>query len=138
MPKQLLGTVKYRKERVPIRWKDRPNKVPLLDDQFAKDLILTKFVSWKYEREVRVYAALDPATCEDGSYFKEFGNDLQLKEIILGPLCALPIETVRSLVRSLYGGEVEVFRAGLAFKHYAVVRDDRPEEEIAKWRTLID
>lgn len=51
----------------------------------------TKFADWKYEDEVRLFLFLDEATEESGLYFFPFCADLVLREVILGPRCAMPI-----------------------------------------------
>jgi hypothetical protein len=70
---------------------------------------------------------LDEGTLEDGSYFYPFSNDLALREVILGPLCSLPVDPIRSLVNSTYQ-LVDVRKARLAFKWFKVVPDERFEK----------
>ena len=48
-------------------------------------LIRTKFKDWKYEKEVRLFVALDKDRKESGMYFEPFHSELQLREVILGP-----------------------------------------------------
>jgi hypothetical protein len=90
------------------------------DESVVRKLLKTKYVHWSYEREVRVFVRLDPATAERGLYFSEFSNDLRLTEVIMGPLCEISIERVRHLVGSMYP-DAQVLRARLAFKSFNVV-----------------
>ena len=49
-----------------------------------------------------------------------FSEQLQLKEVVLGPLCELPPKAVLSLANALYSG-VRVVKAELAYKWFQVV-----------------
>jgi hypothetical protein len=95
-----------------------------LEEGFVRDLLHTKYLHWAYEGEVRTFVRLDHSTIENGSYFHSFESGLALREVILGPLCELPIERVRELVHSVYE-RVPVIKARLAFKWFDVVADER-------------
>lgn len=119
----LLQDVQYTKHRLPIQYID--NKPELgLDKSFVRDLIRTKYEHWAYEEEVRAFVRLDHSTVEAGSYFYAFDATIALKEVIIGPMCELPIERIRELVHSLYS-DVTVIKARLAFKWFEVVPDER-------------
>lgn len=90
-------------------------------------MLLTKYIHWQYEEEIRMFVGLDNSTIERGLYFSEFSDDLKLKEVILGPLCEVPIDRVRRLVAKTYDS-VTVIKARLAFKWFAVVTDERSIE----------
>ena len=51
-------------------------------DGFARSALFTKFEHWAYEKEIRVWDQL--AHEEHGLYFVAFGEDLRLKEVIIG------------------------------------------------------
>lgn len=127
--------VQYTGRRIPIRFqKDDPEKG--LDASFVRALLATKFEHWRYEDEVRVFVTLVGKTAEAGSYFKPFDAHLRLAEVILGPLCELPIAEVRSLVRETYDC-VATYKARLAFKWFKVVPDERSiNEENEHWETF--
>lgn len=95
----------------------------LLDPQLQTLLRRTKFSSWSYEEEQRVVIPLSETTKFGSLHFFPFGSDLELAEVILGPRCNLPLESVRSLVNRLHTG-VTTFSSRLADGHFAVV----PEE----------
>jgi hypothetical protein len=117
--------IEYSAERLPIEFEDNdPSKGLKLD--YVRRLHCTKFEHWRYEEEVRLVLGLDEGTMEGGSYFFPFSKDLELREVILGPLCTLPIEGIRALVGSLYQ-DVVVRKAALAYKWYKVVADGRYE-----------
>ena len=86
-------------------------------------LLATKFRDWKYEDEVRVYTDLKDADTATGHYLKDFGPDLVLKEVILGPRYAGSPAKIAELARACVGG-VSLIRARLAFKRFRVVPDE--------------
>jgi len=87
-------------------------------------LLATKFRDWKYEDEVRVYTDLKDVDPDTGHYFKEFGADLVLKQVIVGPRYASPTTNIAALARAC-GPGVSLIRARLAFGTFRVVPDRR-------------
>ncbi|MDE2257982.1 MAG: hypothetical protein KGK05_09510, partial [Xanthomonadaceae bacterium] len=81
---------------------------------------------WEYESEVRVFVDLAGRDEEHGSYFYPFSPKLQLREIILGPLCDIPLDSVRQLAVRTHP-DLIVRKARLAFKWFKVVPDERYE-----------
>ncbi|HEY6644110.1 DUF2971 domain-containing protein [Povalibacter sp.] len=117
--------IEYSDQRLPVEFEnDDPSKG--IKEDYVRRLVCTKFEHWRYEDEVRLIVGLDEGTVEDGSYFYPFSQELELREVVLGPLCQIPIEAVRSLVASIYQGVV-VRKARLAFKWFTVVPDERFE-----------
>lgn len=94
------------------------------DEEAMEKLLYTKFQHWAYEEEVRAYVDLDPSEKEDGIFYYPFDERLRLREVILGPLCAIPIERIKALVYG-YSEKVFVIKSRLAFKFFKVVRDER-------------
>jgi hypothetical protein len=68
------------------------------------------------------------AAREGGLHFKEFGPDLSLAEVILGPLCDIPLASIRALVSSVRP-EAVAFRSRLAWNSFSVV----PLESSVDW-----
>lgn len=96
------------------------------DEAFIHSLLYTKYSHWAYESEARIFVGLDAKDSEDGSYFLPFSSALRLRHVILGPLCEVPIEDVRALIRDCYtDGPIYVDKARLAFKWFKVVEDER-------------
>ena len=115
----LAERVDYVKGRLPIP----PNFLtvtPALGEAFVRQVLTTKYQHWEYENEVRVFVRLDHSTVERGLYFYPFSEDLKLTEVILGPLCELPLATVRTFVRRTYPDAI-IIRARLGFKSFNVV-----------------
>lgn len=95
---------------------------PNIDFDTMERLLRTKFLDWKYEDELRVFAELDHQTVESGLYFMDFGANLTLREVVLGPRCELPIDRVREIVKS-YEPHVSVLKSRIAFSSFRVVED---------------
>jgi hypothetical protein len=58
------------------------------DEPTLPTLLYTKHRDWQYEQEVRVYARLEERDATTGLYFGDFNENMVLREIITGPLCA--------------------------------------------------
>jgi hypothetical protein len=111
---QILKPVSYRKSRPALE---------KIDLEVANWLLFTKYLDWNYEQEARIFTALedrDPAT---GLYFGNFGEQLQLREVIAGPLFAVGKQDLRDVTR--YTTKVKFTKARLAFKTFRVVTDQR-------------
>lgn len=80
----------------------------------------TKFEDWRYEDEMRVYAQLDRDVCESGLYFYPFDASIVLQEIILGPRCELPVNSLYTMLGS-NEGDVKVIKATLDSQSFSVV-----------------
>jgi hypothetical protein len=119
----LVAEVIYADKRVRIEV-DRKTKRVLLDEEKVSRLLRTKFLDWKYEDECRLFVQLDPSTRESGMYFQDFSDDLTLTEVILGPRCDLPIERIRSVLKTQYP-TAKVAKARMAFKTFRVTEDRR-------------
>jgi hypothetical protein len=113
------------KERIPLEFKEG-DPAKGFTQQFVDRLLTTKYEHWRYEDEVRTLVQLDASTAEDGSYFYSFSDDLVLREVVLGPLCKIPLDAVYFLVRSLYADVVAVRKAELAYKWFSVVASNDP------------
>ena len=63
-----------------------------------------------------------PSTREAGNFFYDFSEEFQLREVILGPRCELPIVRVRQLVAN-FDPAVAVVKARIAFGSFDVVEN---------------
>jgi len=81
-------------------------------------ILSTKYENWQYEKEIRFWTRLDQK--EDGHYFYEFGDDLELCEVILGARCTLP---EREILRALgpLAKDVSIAKARAAFDKFEIV-----------------
>lgn len=120
----VLLPVRYQSQRTAF-----PSAViPSLVDQFLG----TKYASWAYERERRIMVELANAEREIVKlatgvsrelFFEKFGNDVRLREVIVGPLCIEDVAALRAKVNSLHK-DVTTFKARLADKFFSVVPDE--------------
>jgi hypothetical protein len=107
-----------------LRQMDYIKRRPLFttfSDAMAEKLLFTKFAAWQYEEEWRLCTRLedrDPAT---QLFFADFGKDLTLREVIVGPLCKESKATIERALRKYAG--VSVIRARLAFGTFRVVKN---------------
>lgn len=113
---------------VPVIYAKTPAKIgtdpetglPQLNDELVDQLQRTKFEDWHYEEEMRVYVQLDHDTRESGLYFYPFDTSLVLREIILGPRCELPAESLKALL-GVNEPEVKIVKSLLANQSFSVV-----------------
>ncbi len=68
-----------------------------------------------------MFIELDPAMKSDGLYFLEFGENLRLREIIIGANSALTRSEVADALGDM-ADEVSSIKARLAFRSFRVVR----------------
>lgn len=52
---------------------------------YIRELGYKKYANWSYEKEYRFFVKLDECFNIEGNYFFRFGNDLKLREVIVGP-----------------------------------------------------
>ncbi len=87
-------------------------------------IFFLKFQGWEYENEWRRVVRLDHAIRQDGLHFWPFGTDLQLREVIAGPLCPVSETKLRKALGAR-AQAVTLIKARLAFKHFGVVMQRR-------------
>ena len=118
---ELVAEVIYAKspEVIPI---DKNTDLPRLTKALVDRLLRTKFHDWKYEDEMRLFVQLDHETKESGMYFYDFSPSFQLREVILGPRCEVPIASVREIVKG-YSPAVSVIKSRIAFSSFRVVQN---------------
>lgn len=122
-----LLNVDYADERV-LESRPGASGPPSASEDLLKKLSQTKFRHWEYEQETRMLIPLNTVVREGGLFFKDFGPDLSLAEVILGPLCELPLSGIRAMVSTVRPGVV-VFRSRLAWNSFSVV----PMESSVDW-----
>ncbi|WP_223488327.1 DUF2971 domain-containing protein [Pseudomonas sp. A-RE-19] len=119
VPRAKLQKVQYEDDRIRSQLGDSGDPIDI--DPSVKSLLLkTKSSGWRYEAEYRQFVPLADATSEGRLHFLPFGKDLELAEVILGPLCELSLRTIRGLATSRYP-HAATFRSRLAFGSYKVV-----------------
>jgi Putative transposase len=113
------GYVKYVPELLPF-----PDNFDDLSQaghaSFARQAVFTKFADWTYEHEIRVWGALKNK--EGEFYFVNFSADLELKEVIIGQECTLPITALAHALGSM-ADHVTVKKARAAHDKFEMVED---------------
>jgi hypothetical protein len=112
--------VKYKDERILSSLDDSDEKPERISKELQKLLLCTKFRHWEYEKETRIFVRLEDSQKEGNLYFRSFGKDLELAEVILGPQSNLSLEATKALVLASCPKAV-VFKARLAYKFFKVV-----------------
>lgn len=118
-----LQKVAYQDDRIRAGLGDTPSPTEL-EPELQSHLLCTKSRGWSYEVEQRMLVPLELATTEGPLHFSSFAPHMLLTEVILGPLCNLPLLEIRRLVTSLYPAAV-TYQSRLAFKSFKVVPDER-------------
>jgi hypothetical protein len=121
VPEDILQEVFYAQEPSKIEFEEIDGKMSV-KPAVIKCLMSTKFADWKYEDEMRLFVSLDPTTRENGLHFLDFSEELQLREVILGSNCELPINAIQKLVSNVMP-EIAVIKARIAFETFSVVAD---------------
>lgn len=118
---QYMIPIKYATSRIKLNLIEL-EKNGALNQKLMLRLMTTKFVDWKYEKEVRLSPQLETRDPKTGLFFFEFSDDLRLTEIIAGPLCTLTESNIRS-TKCGSDTKVAVFKSGMAFKKFSVVKN---------------
>jgi hypothetical protein len=118
LPKRRYKRVEYVAKRLPF-----PRLFSLEDMEVAKVILYTKYHSWKYEREVRVFADLKDRD-KDGRYYADFGDTLKPTMVITGARCTLSKTDIINALGAL-DSSVELIKARPGFTKFEIVRDLR-------------
>ncbi len=86
-----------------------------------------KYEGWSYEKEHRFFVKLDDCIYIEGNYFLQFGNDLDLKKVIIGPEHPSRnkknyVQTARYIMRLVKQTDAELTVSRAEFGGYRVVR----------------
>ncbi len=120
IPDDKTTEVKYLKDRPLFKW----DKIPT-DSEFRQkyllQLIKTKFLSWNYEEEFRLFYKLNELKKEEGLYFQEFDDNLILKEVIAGCKSKMSDKELIGLMEGC--DNITAIKSRMAFKSFRIVRD---------------
>jgi hypothetical protein len=118
VPDDLLVQVRYAKMPPQLDW----NAIESGGELGRAEMLRwssTKFEHWVYEDERRVFLALEEAD-DDGRYFADFGDQLVLRELLIGPESKVSHADVQHALNGLRN--IEVWKTRLAFRGYKIVR----------------
>jgi hypothetical protein len=120
IPNEVGKLVRYEPALLPFP--ESPNQADM------ETMLWTKYSNWQYEHEIRIWAALDDE--EDGVFYKDFGDDLRLMEVIAGARCSVPERSfARALVPS--ASHVKTIKARAGFGKFEMVEDQRGFREVS-------
>lgn len=91
-------------------------------------LLHTKHESWSYEQEVRSFVRLNDPPDEDGRRWKDFGDNLQLRQVIIGAQCAPSVSQTVFQVAKPFGNSVKCYWAGMRPDAFLLVLQDQPPD----------
>jgi hypothetical protein len=114
--------VKYESKPLPFP-NDYLNLAPDQWPAVVQTVLSTKFENWKYEKEIRMWVPLLEKGKEGELYFLNFGENLQLVEVILGVRYPLPTTTVLQELGPL-ASNVSVIKARAAHNAFEMVKDE--------------
>lgn len=92
--------------------------------KFAEKLLLMKYTDWAYEDEVRIFADLNEKDPDTEKYYVPFSAELELREIIVGPLCDIRAHEIQKIIDDLTL-KVTLTKARLAFKSFRVIKNEK-------------
>lgn len=89
-------------------------------DLIVRELLTCKYSHWNYEQEVRIFVDLGDA--EEGLYYKNFGDDLILREVIVGANSKIRrADIITALGKD--SGLVKAFKARAAFQKFEITEN---------------
>jgi hypothetical protein len=91
-----------------------------LTEAATEELLFTKYRDWSYEEEWRGWFRLDTRDQATGLFFYDFDEKIQLREVIVGPLCEIPKGKLEAVTGD-YIAPVQIVKARLAFTTFQVV-----------------
>ena len=92
------------------------------EEEWAGQVLGTKFKQWAYEQEVRVFAELKEQI--KGLFFREFDTQMVLREVQVGFNCPI---TRAELSKSLKAhSEVKVFKVRPSFGTFEMIENNNP------------
>lgn len=96
----------------------------------AQLILSTKFEQWKYENELRIFCKLTDPPSDEGLHFYKFKDDVKPVRLILGALCKLSTDDIKSALPK--STSIKVAKTQLAFDSYSVLlNQSSPELEIS-------
>jgi hypothetical protein len=113
VPAGLAEQVTYQEDRIIVDGNS-------IDKFLKRRLLLTKYESWRYEKEWRLPVLLGDAAKEGDVRFEQIGNRIHLAEVVLGARCTASVDQVRKLVNK-HHANVVTFQARLANGSFLIV-----------------
>ncbi|MGG7579733.1 DUF2971 domain-containing protein [Rhizobium sp. Nf11,1] len=112
--------VNYRTSRPRLSSYDK-KRVAELTEQELEEIGHIKFKAWEYEKEYRRLIPLGEPDMVNDLYFEDFGPDMILKMIYVGPRCKVDMDRLKKL-RDSVGGTVVIHRTRPSNLYFKVIR----------------
>ena len=104
-----------------VEYVEKPFKWTEPDFNSVNRMLFTKYAQWRYEDEIRAWPRIEKKSGDH--YFREFGDDLRLREVIVGAKNPVSKRRILRALRS-WANTVRILRARLAFDAFEVVEDE--------------
>lgn len=115
--------IKYRKERYVLNSGKSYTVQKKFDRKDIEGVWLTKYSQWNYEKEIRVIVEKSECVKNDGKYFFNLNPEVQLRGLILGPLCEI---TTKMIEQQLPPKKtLSVMKSRLAFRSFNIVTQEK-------------
>jgi hypothetical protein len=107
----------------PVNYVERRTKLklPATEENF-KHLLFTKYIGWSYEVEWRAWARLEKMDKPTGHFFRAFGDDIKLREVVVGPLSSVS-KTALEKATIDYTAKPRLMKGRLAYQSFSVVQN---------------
>ncbi|MEI8385936.1 MAG: DUF2971 domain-containing protein [Nitrosomonadaceae bacterium] len=102
-----------------------------LSAELLNRVLTTKATDWRYEQEVRALAELKTPDPSNGLYYTDFGEQIQLREIIIGHRCEWTIAHVIAMLGDVVT-PVRICKARPAFGSFQMIEQQRPRSVTVK------
>ena len=119
LPDKSVVPVNYEPKRLQIDMKKDFDEGKFGQEKMLR-ILATKFKDWQYEDEARVFYRLEESDSLTGLFYKDFGDDLLLKEVIIGPRCHFGVSDLYNILTK-YKDEVKVIASRLAYRSFKVI-----------------
>ena len=120
-----LRPVHYSRKRLNMQT-SQPTSRGIIDNEFATLCMSTKYLHWRYENEVRSFVDLRGSDSDTDVHYATFSDDLRLATVIVGVRSQITRQVLTRALGDL-AGQVEVFKARLAFRSFRVVKQNNPK-----------
>ena len=83
-------------------------------------ILSLKYREWAYEEECRIYSPFDSSISHSGFNFEQFGERLQLREVIFGVQNNTEPATLIRFIEQYYEGNIKISKAALDSNKFRV------------------
>ncbi|NMM11663.1 MAG: DUF2971 domain-containing protein [Polaromonas sp.] len=92
-----------------------------LSAELLNKVLLTKATSWEYEQEWRVLSQLKTPDPNNGLYYTDWGQQVEVRSVILGHRCTWSTDKVVQLIEGQVTAPVRIWKVRPAFGRFSMV-----------------